>query len=207
MITKVKRFVGTLVNSWFPNDLPLRLSVFSNNITGSAMVHEMKAFWPEALGTMDDDTVPAAWQPVLSLLTVPGRYQLAARREQLSLSQTSAQICSPRHAPARNWPPPGHACQDGVGMGWGGGGGHCLFEGRYPLPNYPCFASLTAPEFFLIVLFFCSCRPPPPKIKISQCKIVYKRDYSIKHVICLTSHISQNRVKTNASYKLQIEPL
>ena len=31
----------------------------------------------------------------------------------------------------------------------GGGGGHCLFEGRYPLPNYrPCLSALFGPQSF-----------------------------------------------------------
>ena len=31
----------------------------------------------------------------------------------------------------------------------GGGGGHCLFEGRYPLPNYcPCFFGPVHPSVF-----------------------------------------------------------
>ena len=31
------------------------------------------------------------------------------------------------------------------------GGGHCLFEGRYPLPNYrPCFSGLSVPLFLRV---------------------------------------------------------
>ena len=39
-----------------------------------------------------------------------------------------------------------------------GGGGHCLFEGRYPLPNYPqfrpCFLALFAPQSFFTAPYF-----------------------------------------------------
>ena len=45
----------------------------------------------------------------------------------------------------------GYWCSPGGGGArGGGGGGHCLFEGRYPLPNYrPCFLALSAPQFSL----------------------------------------------------------
>ena len=34
-----------------------------------------------------------------------------------------------------------------------GGGGHCLFEGGYPLPNYlPCFAGMPADHLYLMVI-------------------------------------------------------
>ena len=37
----------------------------------------------------------------------------------------------------------------------GGGGGHCLFEGSYQLPNYcPCFSRPSAPEFSLTAPYF-----------------------------------------------------
>ena len=37
----------------------------------------------------------------------------------------------------------------------GGGGGHCLFEGSYPLTNYhPHFSDLSAPEFSLTAPYF-----------------------------------------------------
>ena len=43
-----------------------------------------------------------------------------------------------------------------------GGGGHCLVEGRYPLPNYrPCFLHLScvySPLIFRIIEYC-----PPPK--------------------------------------------
>ena len=36
-----------------------------------------------------------------------------------------------------------------------GGGGHCLFKGRYPLPIYrPRFSGLSAPEFSLTAPYF-----------------------------------------------------
>ena len=51
-----------------------------------------------------------------------------------------------------------------VHSGWRGGGalveeymaeGHCLFEGRYPLPNYrPCFLALSTRQFSLTVPYF-----------------------------------------------------
>ena len=61
------------------------------------------------------------------------------------------------------------ACSDWLGSERGGGGGSerggdCLFEGRYPLPNYrPRFSALSAPRSI-----FEGHRPPPPKIKHSQ---------------------------------------
>ena len=51
-------------------------------------------------------------------------------------------------------------------------GSHCLFVGRYPLPNYrPCFSALSSPP-----PIFEGHRPPPAKIKHSQYKIIYKCD-------------------------------
>ena len=35
------------------------------------------------------------------------------------------------------------------------GGGHCLFECRYPLPNYrPCFSTLSVPQSFFTATYF-----------------------------------------------------
>ena len=57
----------------------------------------------------------------------------------------------------------------------GGGGGHCLFEGNYPLPNYPPrFSGLSAPEFFLPPPIFGSCRPPPSKSYFLNAKLYTK---------------------------------
>ena len=37
----------------------------------------------------------------------------------------------------------------------GGGGGHCLFEGRYPPPNYsPIFFKVSAPKVSLTDPYF-----------------------------------------------------
>ena len=39
--------------------------------------------------------------------------------------------------------------------GGGRGGGHCLFEGSYPLPNYhPHFSGLSSPHLSLTVPYF-----------------------------------------------------
>ena len=70
------------------------------------------------------------------------------------------------------------ACSDWLGSEGGGGvlrGGGCLFEGRYPLPNYrPRFSALSAPQSFLPPSIFECHRPPPPKIKHSKHKTIYK---------------------------------
>ena len=43
----------------------------------------------------------------------------------------------------------------GVVARGGGGGGHCLFEGSHPLPNYHTrFSELPAPEFSLTAPYF-----------------------------------------------------
>ena len=57
-------------------------------------------------------------------------------------------------------------------------GGHCLFEGRYPLPNYrPCLFRCCPPlNLFLLPPIFEGRRPPHPKIKQSQYEIIYKCD-------------------------------
>ena len=42
-----------------------------------------------------------------------------------------------------------------MGRVLGGGGGHCLFEGRYPLPDYhPCVSALSASQCFLLLPIF-----------------------------------------------------
>ena len=94
-----------------------------------------------------------------------------------------------------------------TGQGPGAGGlGHCLFEGRYPLPNYrPCFLALSGPQFSLTAPYFLGSQTTAPeKIGLPQYKITYKTDpnsfskLSIQWIPC----ISQNRVNTNTSYKL-----
>ena len=68
-------------------------------------------------------------------------------------------------------------------------GGHCLFEGRYPLPNYrPHFSALSAPQSFLPPPIFEGHRPPPLKVKHYQYKIIYKRSstqLSIEGMPCI----------------------
>ena len=55
----------------------------------------------------------------------------------------------------------------------GGGGGHCLVEGRYPLPNH-AFRHFLPLNLFLPSPIFEGHKPPAHKIKHSQCKIIYK---------------------------------
>ena len=56
----------------------------------------------------------------------------------------------------------------------GGGGGHCLFECKYPLPNYrPCFSVLSAGQSFFIAPYFLGSYTITPQ---NQYKIIYKSD-------------------------------
>ena len=57
----------------------------------------------------------------------------------------------------------------GVG-GWGGG--HCLFEGRCPLPNYrPCFLVLSTLKSLLTAPYFLGSETPHPKLNILNTKL------------------------------------
>ena len=52
-----------------------------------------------------------------------------------------------------------------------GGGGHCLFEGSYPLPNYrPIFQGCLSMSFIWPPPIFGSSRSSPSKSILSQCK-------------------------------------
>ena len=58
----------------------------------------------------------------------------------------------------------------GIVPGWGGGG-HCLFEGRYPLPNYrPCFSALAVPHSFFTAPYFWDSLTTAPL----DTKLIYK---------------------------------
>ena len=90
---------------------------------------------------------------------------------------------------------------------WGGGGGQCTASLKVGT-----HCQITAPAFWpcqpLSLLWpppvFEGHRPPPPKIRHPQYKITYKTDtnYFSKISIQWIPCISQNRVKTNTSYKL-----
>ena len=58
--------------------------------------------------------------------------------------------CAQLHGPWSKRPPGrGRGVERGERIAGRGGGGHCLFEGRYPLPNnLPCFSALSTPQYF-----------------------------------------------------------
>ena len=77
----------------------------------------------------------------------------------------------------------------------GGGGGHCLFEGRYPLPIYhPYFGPCLPPSLFLPPLFLRVTEHCPPKTNNG---IIYKSDPKS------STHLSIPRIPYNYLKKIE----
>ena len=93
--------------------------------------------------------------------------------------------------------------KDGGPPGWGGGTAS-LKVGTHCQTTTPAFWPCPPLSFLWPPPVFEGHRPPPPKIRHPQYKISYKTDpkYFSKLSIQWIPCISQNRVKTNTSYKL-----
>ena len=93
-------------------------------------------------------------------------------------------------------PPPPHPTPD---RGMQGGGGHCLFKGRYRLPSRcPRLSALSIPQIFLTVPYFAgSC------VVATQNQTFLRIDnsrHSVNHVLW---YISRTTIATALTYQMK----